>query len=111
MTPEDIKALRKELSCTARELAASIGSDQTTVLAWEKAELFPTKAYVDRMIDLRAKGPAAVVRKVKPGADPVKALADPQLWALVRKLAAYKKFRDEVGKLAESYPDPAAADE
>jgi hypothetical protein len=34
-------------------------------------------------------------------------LADPQLWELVRKMAANKKFRDEVAKLAESYPDPA----
>ena len=33
MSPEAIKALRKELACTARELATSIGTDQATVLA------------------------------------------------------------------------------
>jgi transcriptional regulator with XRE-family HTH domain len=108
MTPEEIKELRKELACTAKELAGALGVDQATVLAWEKAELFPTKAYVDKMASLRAKGPGSVPRKAKGGADPVKALADPQLWELVRKLAAHKKLRDEVAKLAEKYPDPAS---
>jgi transcriptional regulator with XRE-family HTH domain len=107
MSPEDIKALRKELSCTAKELAAAIGVDQATVLSWEKADLFPTKAYVDRMAELRVKGPAAIPRKSKGAGDPIKSLADPQLWELVRKLAAHKRLRDEVVKLAEKYPDPA----
>jgi transcriptional regulator with XRE-family HTH domain len=106
LTPDEIKALRKELSCTAKELAAALGVDQPTVLAWEKAELFPTKAFIDRMTDLRAKGPSAVPRKVR-GADPVKSLADPKVWELLRKIAAHKKLRDEVAKLAERYPDPA----
>jgi len=107
MSPDDIKTLRKELSCTAKELAAALGVDQATVLSWEKADLFPTKAYVDRMAELRAKGPAAIPRKSKAGGDPIKSLTDPQLWELVRKLAAHKRFRDEVAKLAEKYPDPA----
>ena len=107
MTGDDIKALRKELSCTAKELAAALGLDQATVLAWEKAELFATKAYVDRMQELRAKGPGAVPRKAKAGGSPVKALADPQVWELLRKIAAHKKLRDEVIKLADKYPDPA----
>jgi len=107
MSPDDIKALRKELACTAKELAAALGVDQATVLSWEKADLFPTKAYVDRMADLRAKGPASIPRKSKAGADPIKSLTDPQLWELVRKLAAHKRLRDEVVKLAEKYPDPA----
>ncbi len=108
MTPDDIKALRKELSCTAKELAAALGVDQATVMAWEKAELFPTKAYVERMSQLREKGPGAVPRKVR-GAqpDPVKSLADPQVWELLRKIAAHKKLRDEVAKLAANYADPA----
>jgi transcriptional regulator with XRE-family HTH domain len=109
VTPDDIKALRKELACTAKELAAALGVEQATVLAWEKAELFPTKAYVDQMAALRAKGPAAVPKKAK-GADPVKALTDPQVWELLRKIAAHKKLRDEVAKLAEKYPDPAGSD-
>jgi transcriptional regulator with XRE-family HTH domain len=108
VSPEEIKELRKDLSCTAKELAAALGVDQATVLGWEKAELFPTKSFVDRMGGLRAKGPAAIPRKARGAAgDPVKSLADPKVWELLRKIAAHKKLRDEVAKLAEPYPDPA----
>jgi DNA-binding transcriptional regulator YiaG len=108
VTPEEIKTLRKELACSAKELAFALGVDQATVLAWERAELFPTKAYVDKMNDLRAKGPGAILHKGKAGGgDPMKALADPAVWALFRKIAANKKLRDDVAKLAEKYPDPA----
>jgi transcriptional regulator with XRE-family HTH domain len=107
MTPEQIKDLRKELSCTAKELAAALGVDQKTVLAWESADLFPTKAYVDKMAELRSKGPASIPKKAKTGDNPIKALVDPQLWELVRKLAAHKKLRDEVMKVAAKYSDPA----
>ncbi|HEV3189214.1 MAG TPA: XRE family transcriptional regulator [Polyangiaceae bacterium] len=110
VTSDEIKALRKELGCTARELAISIGVDQATVLAWEKADLFPTKAYVDRMGELQKKGPDAVVRIAKGAVDPAKALADPQVWQLLRKIAVHKRLRDEVAKLAEKYPDPAVDD-
>ena len=106
MTPDDIKALRKDLSCTAKELAQALGIEQATVLAWERGDLFPTKAFVDKMNDLRTRGPGAIPRKAK-GADPMKVLADPALWELVRKLVAHKKLRDEVTKLAGAYPDPA----
>jgi hypothetical protein len=37
----------------------------------------------------------------------MQALADPHMWLLVRKIAAHKKLRDEVSKMAEGYPDPA----
>ena len=114
MSPDDIKEVRKKLACTAKELAGALGVEQSTVLAWEKATLFPTKIYVDRMTQLLAKGPSAIPRKaikpkeqVRDGSDPLRALADPQVWELVRKIAANKKFRDEVAKLAEGYPDPA----
>jgi transcriptional regulator with XRE-family HTH domain len=107
MNGDDVKMLRMELGCTAKELGAALGVDQATVLAWEKAELFPTKAFVDRMQALRAKGPGAVPRKAKAGGDPIKGLADPQVWELLRKIAAHKKLRDEVARLAEKYPDPA----
>ncbi len=106
MTPDEIKALRKDLACTAKELAQALGIEQATVLAWEKGDLFPTKPFVDRMNALRAKGPAAIPKKAK-GADPMKVLADPATWELVRKIAAHKKLRDEVAKLAAAYPDPA----
>ncbi len=110
MSPDEIKALRKELGCTAKELAAVLGVDQPTVLAWEKAELFPTKAFIVRMAELRTRGAAAFPRKAKAGADPLLALADPKVWELLRKIAAHKKLRDDVAKLAEPYPDPAKAD-
>lgn len=108
MTAEDIKALREELRCTARELAAALGIEQATVLAWESGELFPTKRHCAQMEALRQKGPSAIPKKAK-GAQPsvMKVLGDPQLWELLRKLLAHKKLRDEVSKLAQSYPDPA----
>ena len=106
MTPDDIKALRKDLSCTAKELAQVLGIEQATVLAWEKGELFPTKPYVDKMTALRAKGPSAIPKKAK-GAEPMKVLADSSLWEVFRKIVAHKKLRDDVTKLAQGYPDPA----
>ncbi|MCS6898728.1 MAG: helix-turn-helix transcriptional regulator [Myxococcales bacterium] len=107
MTPEDIKALRSELKCTARELANALGIEQSTVLAWEAGELFPTKKFCDQMEALRARGPGAIPRKAK-GAQvsPMKVMSDPSLWELFRKLIAHKKLRDEVTKLAAAYPDP-----
>jgi transcriptional regulator with XRE-family HTH domain len=106
MSPDELKALRKELSCTAKELAAALDLEQATVLAWERGELFPTKPYIDAMEALR-KNPGAIPRKSK-GENPVKALADPLTWELLRKIAAHKKLRDEVAKLAAKYTDPAA---
>ena len=106
MTPDELKAARKELACTAKELVQALGLEQKTLLSWEKGELFPTKPVIDQMNALRVKGPAAIPQKSK-GADPMKVLADPAMWELVRKLAANKKLRDEVTKLAAAYPDPA----
>jgi transcriptional regulator with XRE-family HTH domain len=109
MSPDDIKALRRELSCTARELAAALSLDQETVLAWERGELFPTKRYVEMMEELRKRGAAAIPRKRKKGAavTPMAALADPGLWLLVRKIVGHPELRSAVEKLAESYGDPA----
>lgn len=109
VTPDELKDARKQLACTAKELAAAIGLEQATVMAWEKAELFPTKQYIDKIAALVVKGPSAIPRKSK-GQDPIKALADPQLWELFRKLAAHKKLRDEVVKMAAGYKDPAASE-
>jgi DNA-binding XRE family transcriptional regulator len=105
VTPDEIKALRKDLACTAKELAQAIGIEQATVLAWEKGELFPTKPYIDKMNQLRARGPAAIPKKAR-GDAPMKVLADPALWEILRKILAHKKLRDEVTKLAAAYPDP-----
>ncbi len=108
MSPDELKELRKELACTAKELATALGIEQATVLAWEKGELFPTKQWVDKMEALRAKGKSAIPKKARGASpEPMKVLADPELWALVRKLVAHKKLRDDVSKLAETYADPA----
>lgn len=108
MQPEELKALRATLKCTARELAAALGTDQATVLAWEAGELFPTKRHVERMRELEAKGPSAVPKKAKGAApSPMKLLGDPALWVLVRKLLAHKKLREDVARLAADYADPA----
>ncbi len=107
MTPDELKAARKELACTAKELAQALGIEQATVLAWEKGDLFPTRAFVEKVAVLRARGPTALPRKAR-GAEPMKVLADPALWELLRKLIAHKKLRDEVTKLASAYADPAS---
>ncbi len=111
MSPEEIKALRAELKCTARELAAALQVEQGVVMKWESGELFPTKKYCDQMNDLRARGPGAIPKKQKgPNVPPMRVMSDPTFWELVRKLAAHKKLRDEVTKLASSYEDPAEQD-
>jgi transcriptional regulator with XRE-family HTH domain len=106
VTPDDLRALRKELGCTAKELANALGLEQATVLAWEKGDLFPTKPFIDKMEAFRAKGAGSIPKKAK-GGDPMKLLGDPLVWEIVRKLLSHKKLRDEVAKLAAGYPDPA----
>jgi predicted transcriptional regulator len=108
LSPDDIKALRTTLGCSTRELGDAIGVDQKTIIEWEAGSLFPTKKYVDRMVVLKEKGPSAVPKKARGAAPPpMRVLADPTLWEIVRKLVAHKKLRDEVAKLASTYADPA----
>jgi transcriptional regulator with XRE-family HTH domain len=117
VTPDDIKALRKELGCSAKELAGALELDQATVLAWERAELFPTKRYVDRMTALRELGPSAIVKnprgraKARPKAQPttMELLADPEVWRLVRKILVHGSLRAEVERIAAGYSDPSTA--
>src|ERR1700691_6041045 len=111
MSPEDIKALRRELGCTARELAGALEIEQDVVLAWERSDLFPTKRHVGMMETLRAKGPSAIPKKRRKSApaSPMQALAEPELWRLVRKLLVHPELRAAVEKLAEPYSDPADA--
>ena len=110
MSPEDLKQLRKELSCTAKELALTLGIEPKEFAAWEAGELFPTKRYVGELETLRKKGPTAILRTAKGKPGPAKTgmarLADPKLWELVRKLAEHPALFDQVSKLAETYPDP-----
>lgn len=104
MTPDDIKLLRKELGCTARDLAATLGLEQKEVLAWEAGELFPTKRFVDQMRTLREKGPTAVLKTAKGKAvSATDRLADPAFWVIVKKLLLHPPLYEQVSKLAASY--------
>ena len=109
VTPEEIKQLRKELGCTARELATTLELDQKEVMAWEAGELFPTKRHVTTMEGLRKKGASAIVRAPKGKAKKVgvQRLDDPKLWEVIHKLLEHPPLFDQVVKLAEGYTDPA----
>jgi transcriptional regulator with XRE-family HTH domain len=109
MSPEQVKALRTELGCTARELAAALDVEADAVSAWERGELFPTKRHVDAMQELHARGPTAIPRKRRKGApaSPMQVLADPALWRIVRKLLAHAELRASVEALSATYDDPA----
>ena len=110
MSPDELKQLRKELSCTAKELALTLGIEPKELAAWEAGELFPTKRYVGELEALRKKGPTSILRAPK-GKSVAKTgmarLADAKLWELVRKLLEHPALFDQVSKLAEAYPDPA----
>lgn len=110
--PEDIQKLRKELGCTARELAEALGIDQKEVLGWEAGEIFPTKRHVGLMEALRAKGPSAIPKKPRGKAATkltgTARLREPAFWSLVHKLLEHPELYAEAEKLAEKYPDPAA---
>ena len=110
MKPAELKALRRELKCTAGELADALGTDLRTVKAWEREELFPTRPIVRLMTRLREEGPDAIPRRRKKrGAKALTAaevLADPKMWLLFRKLVAHAELRAAAMKLADGYPDP-----
>jgi transcriptional regulator with XRE-family HTH domain len=103
MSPDDIRSLRKELGLTQRQLAEALKLDPATVRAWESEALFPTKAHCDAMAALRAQPPPKLSRKP---ATPFQVLADPDFFALLRKLVAHAKLRAEIERLAAAYPDP-----
>lgn len=105
MTPDDIKKARVALKCTAKELAAALELDASTLMAWERGDEFPTKKHVAQIEKLVAAGPASIARKAK-GGEPLEALRDPDVWLLIRKLLAHPKLRAEVAKLADKYDEP-----
>ena len=114
MTSEEIRALRLELKCTARELAVTLGLEPGEVTAWEQGESFPTKKMISKLAQLRQQGPKAIVRKKKretarlPG---TARLADPEFWQLVRKLLEHPDLLSKAQSLAANYPDPVATSE
>ena len=65
VSPEDLKQLRKELACTAKELATTLGIEPKEMAAWEAGELFPTKRHVGELEALRKKGPSSILRTPK----------------------------------------------
>ena len=111
MKAADVRALRKELGCTARELAQALGLEGEIVTAWEAGEQFPTKQWVLRLEQLRAQGPSAVPRRPRKGQakSPMDRLADPALWTLVRKLLQHPDLYAEVSRLAATFADPVEA--
>lgn len=106
MLADDIKQLRKQLGCTARDLAGALGVDQKTVLSWERGESFATKRHVTMMKELAEKGPGAIVKRTRGEAPIERVLADPEFWRLVQKLALSSELRAKVKKLAADVPDP-----
>lgn len=110
MRADELRALRKELGCTAKELAETLGTDGETITAWERGDAFPTKRWVEALEALRERGPGAVRRKPRRTAprdpSPMQLLADAELWALVRKLLAHAELRHAVAELAARYDDP-----
>lgn len=106
MTGPEIKALRRDLDCTARDLGAVLGVDQATVLAWEREELFPTKRHSEAMRALAEKGRGAVPASGSEERPPFEALADPAVWKLFRKILAHAELRRAVEKLADEFDDP-----
>jgi DNA-binding XRE family transcriptional regulator len=105
---DEIQALRKELQCTARELADTLGLDVATIRAWEQEEKFPTKKWVTAMGRLREQGTAAIRRRPHKSHGPrgLAALRDPLFWDLVAKLAEHPELRRRVADLAADYELP-----
>ena len=106
VTPEDVKALRKKLGCTAKDLARVLGIEADEVFAWESGERFPTKRFVDKMTELEQRGAEAFPKRRKGDATEMERLADPELWKILRKLLAHPALYRQVKKLADEMPDP-----
>jgi transcriptional regulator with XRE-family HTH domain len=110
VSPDEIRKLRKELECTARELAATIGVDGGEIMAWEQGERFPTKKLIADLERLRERGSTAIARnrkrKFPTTTKGTERLADPAFWLLMRKLIDNPDLFDKAQSLAEAYPDP-----
>src|SRR5690349_4837864 len=106
MQPDDVRRIREALACSIGELAAAVGVDVKTLLAWESGDRFPTKRHADRLKALEAQGPSAIKRSRKGPPIGSDVLADPRFWTVVRKLATNRDFFAAVEKLSETYEDP-----
>ena len=110
VTPKEIKALRKQLKCTPRELGEALGVPAADIIAWEQDEKFPTKRFIKAMAQLAEEGPGAVprLRTQRSETRPERVLADPEIWRLIRKLIAHPELRAKALALARAYADPVA---
>src|SRR4051812_29901316 len=107
MTGEEIKAMRRALDLSARELGEALDVEQRVVLAWEREELFPTKRHVSAMRALLEEAGADMPASGDAVPELFAALADPGVWRLFRKIVAHPELRAEVERLAAKYRDPA----
>lgn len=92
-------------------LAGALRVPVDDVVAWESGERFPTRRAVEAMqrLDDEGRDPAPHTGQPsqKPPAPTWSDWANPELWCLLRKLAAWPDLRRHVLELAASYPDPA----
>jgi len=104
MQPEDVKRIRDALACSLGDLAAAVGVDVKTLLAWEAGDRFPTKRHADKLKALEKEGPSAVKRtgKKKPVSGP-ELLGDSRFWNVVRKMATNADLFAEVERLSAKY--------
>lgn len=110
MEADEIRALRKRLGLTMGKLAEMLGVPQATVIQWEHAERFPTKADVAKLETLaREEGATLAKHGTAEAAQSIFApfLAEGDLWVLFRKLLFHPELRKRALDLAASYEDPA----
>lgn len=103
---QDVRDLRKELGCTARQLAAALGVEERTVFDWESGERFPTKKACTQMQALKKRGPEAFKTGGKPApVNPAEIAGSPRVWTVARKLLRHPELLERVEVLAAEYED------
>jgi transcriptional regulator with XRE-family HTH domain len=108
VTADEIKALRKQLKCTASELAAALAVDRQLITAWERGDGFPTKRHVTKLRALSAAGPEAMAwqpRRREVEAMAKQLLADPELAQIFETLLACVELRQRVARLVAEYDE------
>jgi transcriptional regulator with XRE-family HTH domain len=103
MTADEIRALRKRRGLTRAALARQVGVLPADVAGWELGQRFPTKKAAARLAELVAHGE---VQRDSAAVTPWARLADPSVWALVRKLLAHRELLERAQAMAEAYADP-----
>ncbi len=109
MEADDIRALRKRLRISMKQLADHLGIESSEVTAWEMGARYPTKKHVDGMKELEASPPPTPSPASSTEEPDLFAgfLSDPRLAPAVRKLLAHPDLQEEFLRLAERWEDPA----